>query len=162
MIGSDPEEGAIIRRVEISADDDILAYGPNDRPLNPVVDINGASRRALTFAFILALTTVSEVEAPIVVDTPLGMMSGFVKQSALRIAIDYSSQIILFLTRDEIRGCEEILDAHAGKVFTLTNSTHYPTMLVNDPGVTSRSVLSCDCDHRGSCPLCIRLTSAVD
>ena len=161
MIGSDPEEGAVIRRVEISSDDDILAYGPNDRPLNPVVDINGASRRALTFAFILALTTVSEVEAPNVVDTPLGMMSGFVKQSALKIAIDYSSQIILFLTRDEIRGCEEILDAHAGKVITLTNSTHYPTMLANDPGVTSRSVLRCDCDHRGSCPLCIRLTIAV-
>ena len=161
MIGSDPEEGAVIRRVEISPEDDILVYGPNDRRLNSVVDINGASRRALTFAFILALTTISEAEAPNVVDTPLGMMSGFVKQSALRIAIDYSSQIILFLTRDEIRGCEEIIDAQAGKVITLTNSTHYPTMLVNDPGVATRSVLRCDCDHRGSCPLCIRLTNTV-
>ena len=28
MIGSDPEEGAVIRRVEISADDDILALRP--------------------------------------------------------------------------------------------------------------------------------------
>lgn len=162
MIGSDPEEGAVIRRVEISAEDDILAYGPNDRPLNPVVDINGASRRALTIAFILALTTVSEVEAPNVVDTPLGMMSGYVRQSTLRIAIGYSSQIILFLTRDEIRGCEEILDAHAGKVITLTNSTHYPTMLVNDPEVTTRSILRCDCGHRGNCALCMRLTSEVN
>jgi DNA sulfur modification protein DndD len=141
MIGADPEHGAIIQKAEISNDFDILVYGPNDRSLNPDRDLNGASRRALTLAFILALTKVSEVEAPNVIDTPLGMMSGYVKRSVLKTAIRESSQLVLFLTRAEIADCEEILDAEAGQVITLTNPAHYPRMLVNDPQVRERKVL---------------------
>lgn len=156
MIGADPEQGAIIRRAEISQDFDIIVYGPKDRTLNPDRDLNGASRRALTLAFILALTKISEVEAPNVIDTPLGMTSGFVKRSILRTAVRESAQLILFLTHDEIAGCEEIIDEAAGLVFTLTNPAHYPRMLVNDPGIKERKVMSCDCDHRGECQLCHR------
>ena len=110
MIGSDPEQRAIIQRSEISPEFDILVYGSNDRTLNPDRDLNGASRRALTLAFVLALTKFSGVEAPNVIDTPLGMMSGYVKRSVLRTAIRESSQLVLFLTRSEIADCEEILD----------------------------------------------------
>lgn len=156
MIGADPEQGAIIRKAEISKDFDIVVYGPNDRMLNPDRDLNGASRRALTLAFILALTKVSEVEAPNVIDTPLGMMSGYVKRSVLRTAIRESSQLILFLTRSEIADCEEILDGEAGRVITLTNPAHYPRMLVNDPKVKERTVLLCECNHRRECRLCQR------
>ena len=116
MIGADPEQGAIIQRAEISREFDIIVYGPNQRNLNPDRDLNGASRRALTLAFILALTKVSDVEAPNVIDTPLGMTSGFVKRSILRTAIRESTQLILFLTHDEIAGCEEIIDQAAGVV----------------------------------------------
>ena len=160
MIGADPEQGAIIRRAEISREFDIIVYGPNDRTLNPDRDLNGASRRALTLAFILALTKVSDVEAPNVIDTPLGMTSGFVKRSILRTAVRESAQLILFLTHDEIAGCEEIIDEAAGVVFTLTNPAHYPRMLVNDPGITERKVLRCACDHRGECQLCLRHVDA--
>lgn len=156
MIGADPEQGAIIRRAEISSDFDIIVYGPKDRTLNPDRDLNGASRRALTLAFILALTKVSEVEAPNVIDTPLGMTSGYVKRSILRTAIRESTQLVLFLTHDEIAGCEEILDEAAGVVFTLTNPAHYPKMLVNDPSVSERKVLRCECNHRSQCELCQR------
>ena len=156
MIGADPEQGAIIRKAEISDDFDILVYGPNDRSLNPNRDLNGASRRALTLAFILALTKVSEVEAPNVIDTPLGMMSGYVKRSVLKTAIRESSQLVLFLTRSELADCEEILDAEAGQVITLTNPAHYPRMLVNDPQVKERMVLRCECSHRQECELCQR------
>lgn len=156
MIGADPEQGAIIQKTEISNDFDILVYGPNDRSLNPDRDLNGASRRALTLAFILALTKVSEVEAPNVIDTPLGMMSGYVKRSVLKTAIRESSQLILFLTRAEIADCEEITDAEAGQVITLTNPAHYPRMLVNDPQVKERKVLRCNCNHREECELCQR------
>ncbi len=156
MIGADPEQGAIIRRAEINCDFDIIVYGPNDRTLNPDRDLNGASRRALTLAFILALTKVSEVEAPNVIDTPLGMTSGYVKRSILRTAVRESAQLILFLTHDEIAGCEEIIDQAAGKVFTLTNPAHFPKMLMNDPGVEERKVLRCECNHRNECPLCLR------
>ena len=160
MIGADPEQGAIIRRAEISREFDIIVYGPNDRTLNPDRDLNGASRRALTLAFILALTKVSEVEAPNVIDTPLGMTSGFVKRSILRTAVRESAQLILFLTHDEIAGCDEIIDEGAGVVFTLTNPAHYPKMLVNDPGVVERKVLRCACDHRTECQRCQRRPDA--
>ena len=156
MIGADPEQGAIIRRAEISSEFDIIVHGPNDRTLNPDRDLNGASRRALTLAFILALTKVSEVEAPNVIDTPLGMTSGYVKRSILKTAVRESAQLVLFLTHDEILGCEEIIDETAGMVFTLTNPAHYPKMLVNDPDVSERKVLRCDCNHRNTCRLCER------
>ncbi|MCY4428486.1 MAG: AAA family ATPase [Halieaceae bacterium] len=160
MIGADPEQGAIIRHAEISAEFDIIVYGPNDRTLNPDRDLNGASRRALTLAFILALTKVSEVESPNVIDTPLGMTSGYVKRSILRTAVRESAQLVLFLTHDEIAGCEEIIDESAGVIFTLTNPAHYPKMLSYDPGVTERKVLRCECDHRNECQLCQRRTEA--
>ena len=158
MIGADPEQGAIIQRAEISQEFDIIVYGPNDRTLNPDRDLNGASRRALTLAFILALTKVSEVEAPNVIDTPLGMTSGFVKRSILRTAVRESAQLVLFLTHDEIAGCEELIDETAAVVFTLTNPAHYPKMLVNDPRVEERKVLRCGCDHKSECELCHRHT----
>ena len=160
MIGADPEQGAIIRRAEISQEFDIIVYGPNDRKLNPDRDLNGASRRALTLAFILALTKVSEIEAPNVIDTPLGMTSGFVKHSILRTAVRESAQLILFLTHDEIAGCEEVIDEAAAVVFTLTNPAHYPKMLVNDPGVGERKILRCNCDHKNECQLCHRRSDA--
>ena len=156
MIGADPEQNAIIQKAEISKEFDILVYGPADRTLNPDRDLNGASRRALTLAFILALTRVSEVKAPNVIDTPLGMMSGYVKRSVLKTAIRESSQLVLFLTRSEIADCEDILDAEAGRVITLTNPAHYPRMLVNDPQVKERKVLQCACNHRKECPVCQR------
>ena len=162
MIGADPEQGAIIRRAEINSQFDIVVYGPSDRMLNPDRDLNGASRRALTLAFILALTKVSEVVAPNVIDTPLGMTSGFVKRSILRTAVRESAQLILFLTHDEIAGCEDIIDQTASVVFTLTNPAHYPRMLLNDPGVEERKVLRCECNHRSSCALCERRLDIED
>ena len=71
MIGADAAEKAIIRRAAITPDFRIVVSGPYDQPLDPSQDLNGASRRALTIAFILALAQVSEVEAPNVIDTPL-------------------------------------------------------------------------------------------
>ena len=160
MIGADPEQGAIIRKAEINKDFDIVVYGPNDRTLNPDRDLNGASRRALTIAFILSLTKVSEVQAPNVIDTPLGMMSGFVKKSVLRTAIRESSQLVLFLTRSEVADCEDILDTDAGRIITLTNPAHYPKILVNDPRLNERNVMRCECNHRQECSVCQRKMDA--
>ena len=162
MIGADPEQGAIIRRAEINPEFDITVFGPSGRTLNPDRDLNGASRRALTLAFILALTKVSEVEAPNVIDTPLGMMSGYVKRSVLKRAIAGSSQLVLLLTHSEIHGCESLLDEFGGVVVTLTNPAHYPRILIHDPKVTDRKVLRCSCDHRSSCRICQRRQDAED
>jgi DNA sulfur modification protein DndD len=156
MIGADPAQRSIITRAAITPDFRIVVFGRFDHPLDPSQDLNGASRRALTIAFILALTRVSEVEAPNVIDTPLGMMSGYVKQAVLQLASRQSSQLILFLTHSEIAGCEDILDERAGRVYTLTNPAHYPKILVNDPGVNDTRVLLCGCDHRRDCDICKR------
>ena len=155
MIVSDSQQSAKIQRAEIT-NFEIMVYGSEGRPLNPEVDLNGASRRALTLAFILALTRVSEVEAPNVIDTPLGMMSGHVKESVLTKAIKESSQLILFLTKSEIEGCQSILDSHASKVITLTNPAHYPRMLVHPRDDEQIGIVRCDCDHRSSCRICQR------
>ncbi len=158
MIGADAEQGAIIQKAEISPDFNILVYGPNERALNPERDLNGASRRALTIAFILALTKVSEVAAANVIDTPLGMMDGFVKRSVLKTAIQESSQLILFLTRSEIKDCEDIIANEAGRVITITNSAHYPTILMNDPHINEPQAIRCECQDLGECVICKRRT----
>jgi len=161
MIGADGSQRAIITRATITPEFRILTFGQYDHPLDPSQDLNGASRRALTIAFILALTQVSGVEAPNVIDTPLGMMSGYVKTSVLQIASRQSSQLILFLTHDEIKGCEDILDKFAGKIYTFTNPAHYPKILINDPDVdvNDSRVLLCECDHRHHCKICERRES---
>lgn len=163
MIGSDPEsnELTLITRTELTKEYDIRVYGPNGNELNPDQDLNGASRRAITLAFILALTKVSEVEAPNIIDTPLGMMSGYVKQSVLRQTLKEGTQIILFLTHDEIKGVENILDEQAGKIFTLTNPAHYPRMLKNPQDVQDTRVLRCECTHRETCSICERKDAGV-
>ena len=162
MIGADPEQGALIRRAEISEEYDILVYGPSDRSLNPDRDLNGASRRALTLAFILALTKVSEVEAPNIIDTPLGMMSGYVKYSVLKTAIQKSSQLVLLLTRSEIADCEDVLDDEAGRIYRLTNPAHYPLILEHEPEAAWATVLRCDCNHREQCRICQRRVDTVE
>lgn len=158
MIRANPDQGAIIQRAEISDDFDISAYGLNNVPLGLKEDLFGASKRALTIAFILALAQVSEVEAPNVIDTPLGMMDKWVKRSVLKTAISESPQLILFLTSSETANCEDILDDYAGHVITLTNPRHYPEMLVNPPPTKELKVLKCECIHREECPICRRKT----
>jgi len=158
MIGADPEANdlALITKAELTQEFDIVVYGPGSHELDPDQDLNGASRRAITLAFILALTKVSKVQAPNVIDTPLGMMSGYVKQSVLNKVIEEGSQVILFLTHDEINGIENILDKKAGCIYTLTNPAHYPKMLVNKPTIDNARIIRCECDHRRSCDICER------
>jgi len=159
MIGSDPERNnkTLITRAELTDDYDIRVFGPNNIEMNPDQDLNGASRRAITLAFIIALTKVSQVEAPNIIDTPLGMTSGYVKQSILTEILNEGSQIVLFLTHDEIKGVESIIDKYAGEVFTLTNPAHYPRMLANEPQNTEFSVIRCGCDHKSACIVCERI-----
>ena len=159
MIGSSGEANdlSMITKAELTDDFDILVYGPNSYALNPDQDLNGASRRAITLAFILALTKVSEVEAPNFIDTPLGMMSGFVKQSVLSQVIREGTQPILFLTHDEIKGVESLIDRYAGSVYTLTNPAHYPTMLKNEPLAETAGIVRCECNHLSVCSVCERV-----
>lgn len=157
MIGADTgmNPKGMIRRAELSQDFDIKVYGPNDQPLNPDTELNGASRRAISISFILALTKVSNVKATNIIDTPLGMTSGLVKSSLLENLVSEGSQIVMFLTFDEIKGVEELLDKYAGKSVTLSFSGHYPKMLRNEPKVHGVTAI-CECSHREFCDICER------
>lgn len=157
MIGADSgiDPKGMIRKAELSSDFDIKVFGPNGQPLNPDTELNGASRRAISLSFILALTKVSNVNATNIIDTPLGMTSGLVKSSLLENMINEGTQVVMFLTYDEIKGVEGLLDKYAGKSMTLSFSGHYPKMLKNKPtkyGVTHM----CACNHRQFCVVCER------
>lgn len=160
MIVADEEAGSVVKRVTLTRSHDIVVHGPGGRTIDPDVDLNGASRRALTLAFILALVKVSGVEAPNIIDTPLGMMGVEVRRAVLRYAAMHSNQLVMFLTGSEILGVEDLLDEYAGRVYTFTNATHYPTKLLNDPGTERTETLVCGCNHRQSCDLCRRRVSA--
>lgn len=156
MIGADAIRSTI-RSASITSEYEILVSGPEGRSLDTDRDLNGASRRALTFSFILAITEVSGVKAPNVIDTPLGMMSPQIKRAALRIAAQRSSQLVLFLTRSEIRDVEDLLDKYAGRISTLTNTSHWPKLIKHQHGSAGVTSVRCDCSHRQYCDVCERL-----
>jgi DNA sulfur modification protein DndD len=175
MVGADPDAaGGVFKKAEITAEYEIKVLSGDNKTLDPDHELNGASKRALTLSFIWALTEVSGVIAPRVIDTPLGMMSGGVKSRVVEIISNpdlvpfagaagdgpnknrQEFQVVLFLTRQEILMVEDLLDLRAGKVRTLTNSASFPIDLLNDPKVEQPSILVCDCNHRQHCPICAR------
>lgn len=160
MIVADPDQKSIIREASITPEYDIVVTGVADRRLDPDVDLNGASRRALTIAFILALTKVSETQAPSIIDTPLGMTSGAVKRAILQTGVDEASQLVLLLTRDEISGTSDILDSAVGSICTFSNTAHHPGQLVNNPPYDDLRVMVCACDHNHFCGVCERQPDA--
>jgi DNA sulfur modification protein DndD len=176
MVGADPaamsgeggQRSQVFRSAEITPRYQIVVNSGENRTLNPESELNGASKRALTFSFIWALTEVSQVTAPRIIDTPLGMMSGAVKKRVIELITapsgdtsDLEKQVVLFLTRDEIRGTEDVIDQRAGRIYTFTNSDHYPVDLVNDPDVDVAQILRCECNHRQFCRICARKNDAL-
>lgn len=161
MIGADPNQGAIYQGAEINDQYNIIVRTMDNRTLNQDFEVNGASKRALTFAFVWALTEISSVVAPRVIDTPLGAMSGSVKKRVLEIVSrpagdDVDRQVILFLTQSEISHTEDILDERVGSVMTLTKTDDFPADLVHNPKVDLPEILLCTCSHRQFCDQCQR------
>jgi len=165
MVGADPAQGAIFQGAHITPDYSIVVETKDNRTLNPDHEVNGASQRALTFAFIWALTEVSGVIAPRVIDTPLGMMSGNVKRRVLKTVAapagknEIDRQVVLFLTQSEVANTEDILDDRVGTIYTLTKTDDYPADLINDPRADQPEVRICVCNHRQYCQACQRKSS---
>jgi DNA sulfur modification protein DndD len=152
MIRSDPDAG-IIRNATISNNFEIQVSGPENRSLNPGTDLNGASKRALTYAFILSLTAAADFEAPAFIDTPLGMTSGVVRKNIVQVTSDTGRPVMLLLTRIEIAGVEELLDQHGGSFSTLTNLTQDDVI---NRDIENSLIVSCVCNHRQYCNVCER------
>jgi DNA sulfur modification protein DndD len=163
IVGSSPElAGAVFHGAHITEDFDIVVRAGNQKTLDTDYEVNGASQRALTLAFIWALMEIAGTVAPRVIDTPLGMTSPGVKRRMVTaisepVAGDRPDyQVILLLTRSEIRDIEDLLDARAGMNLTLSCSKDYPAELVHDWGVTEPTIRRCDCTHRQFCDVCER------
>jgi DNA sulfur modification protein DndD len=161
IAGSTPEvPSAVFNEVRISPNYDIeVLSGGYGRTLDPDFEINGASKRALTLSFIWALMEVADVSAPRIIDTPLGMTSGGVKERFVDLLTkpdEREFQIVLLMTRSEIVGVESLIDERAGVVETLSCSYQYPVDLVNDWGGEAPEVRACSCTHRQSCSVCAR------
>ena len=162
IVGSDPEiDSAIFGSVSINDSFDIEVRTPQGAKLDFDAEINGASQRALTLSFIWALMEVAEVEAPRIIDTPLGMVAGAVKRR-LTEAISMPSepgapnyQVVLLLTRSEIRDVEDILDGRAGLIRTMTCSKDAKDLKF-PWGLDRPRVAVCTCTHHQSCRVCAR------
>ena len=148
--------------VHIDDEHNIVVDTHDNKRLDPDFELSGASKRALTLSFIWALMEVSGATVPRMIDTPLGMVSGGVKFRMVDAITKPptnghpSFQVILFLTRAELRDVEELIDERAGASMTLTCSTHYPVDLIYLPGTMYPISRICSCDHRHSCRICAR------
>ena len=81
IIGAEPDARlGVFRGVSITDNFDIVVESQNGTTLDTDYELNGASQRALTLAFIWSLMEVAGITAPRLIDTPLGMVSGGVKQ----------------------------------------------------------------------------------
>ena len=167
IVGADPtSDSNLFSGVNIvSGTYDVIVNAQGGRTLDVVTDLNGASKRALTFSLIWALMEVADKEAPRIIDSPLGMTAGAVKQRMVELLtppVDSDGlpyQVVLFMTGSEIRDIEPLIQARAGVVTTLTCSKDYPIDLVNDWGIDHPVVRTCECDHTQFCRLCERRNS---
>lgn len=167
IVGASPElAGAVFQGAHLTEQFDIVVRAGNQKTLDTDYEVNGASQRALTLAFVWALMEVAGTIAPRVIDTPLGMTAGGVKRRMVEaitepVAGDHPEyQVVLLLTRSEIRDIEHLLDERSGKHLTLSCSKDYPADLVNDWGVSEPTILGCDCSHRQFCEVCERSNDA--
>ena len=163
IVGSDPAaEAAVFTGVTINDRFDIVIHTQDGKTLDADYELNGASQRALTLSFIWALMEVAGREAPRIIDTPLGMTSGAVKHRMVELltspaeATGLAYQVVLLMTRSEIRDIEDLLDERAGSASTLSCSKDYPVDLVNEWGDGAPIVRSCACGHRQICFVCTR------
>lgn len=163
IVGSHPDfEAGVFAGVHIDASYNIVVDTHGGRRLDTDFELNGASQRALTLAFIWALMEISGTTAPRIIDTPLGMVAGGVKTRMVDAITKPAGaelpdfQVILLLTRSEIRDVEELLDERAGVVRTLSCSKDYPEDLTHSWHVDHPTTRVCSCNHRESCRICAR------
>jgi DNA sulfur modification protein DndD len=163
IVGADPDARlGVFRGVSITENFDIVVASQNGTNLDTDYELNGASQRALTLAFIWSLMEVAAITAPRLIDTPLGMVSGGVKQRMVNTITHPPTgdeppyQVILLLTRSEIMEVGDLLAQHAGAFVTISCSKDYPADLVYDWPGDEPIIRACPCTHEQSCRICAR------
>ena len=141
---------------------EIFALNPRGRTM-PATEINGASRRVLALAFVLALCAVSRTHAPLVADSLLNAMSGTVRRNTLAVTVRHSDQPILLLTGSDLESEAEadIVRGKAGACYTLTGQWDAGEEGGQGGDVLRRTseervALLCECGPREYCRVCER------
>jgi DNA sulfur modification protein DndD len=138
-------------------------YQNADKPLKL---INGASRRALSVAFVLALAEQTGSRVPLVTDSLLHSTSGEVRKRLVEFLAtgERIGQPIMFGTRADFQAPEvrTVLDKYAGATYTLTAQSHVGADVVRiDPNrEQSNQVSVCNCSPRQFCAICERTGDA--
>ncbi|MFI9276233.1 hypothetical protein ACIGXM_37000 [Kitasatospora sp. NPDC052896] len=163
IIGADNSDTTgVITSTSITSSFDIAVSSQHGNSLDPDFEVNGASQRALTLAFVWSLMEVAGTVAPRFIDTPLGMVSGTTKERMVEAVTrppasdETPYQVVLLLTRSEIAGVEDVLDERAGAFSTLSCSQHQPLDLVYKWAEGEPYSRNCGCSHREQCKICAR------
>lgn len=83
-------------------------------------DLSAGERQVLSLSFIAAMAQVSGEEAPLVMDTPFGRLSSDHRNSITQNIPQLASQMILFVTDEELRGqARQNLDPYIGYEYRL-------------------------------------------
>jgi len=78
-------------------------------------ELSAGERQILSLSFILALSIETNLEAPFIVDTPLGRISGKNRRNIAKYLPKYAKQLFLIVTPDEINNPEmSELKSHVG------------------------------------------------
>ena len=140
------------------------SYQSADKPLKL---INGASRRALSVAFVLALAEQTGSRVPLVTDSLLHSTSGEVRRRLVEFLAtgERVGQPIMFGTRADFQAPEvrAVLEKYAGTTYTLTAQSHVGgDVLRADPGrQQSTQVSICKCTPSAYCEICERKGDAT-
>ena len=78
--------------------DVIDRYGQSARP-----ELSAGERQVLSLSFIMAMSRVSEEEAPLVMDTPFGRLSSHHRNAIAEHLPKLVDQLVLFVTDEELR-----------------------------------------------------------
>jgi DNA sulfur modification protein DndD len=138
-------------------------FQDSDKPLKL---INGASRRALSVAFVLALAEQTGSRVPLVTDSLLHSTSGEVRRRLVDFLAsgERVGQPIMFGTRADFQAPEvrAVLAANAGATYTLTAQSHVGVDVVRaDPArQESKQVSVCRCAPDEYCAVCERVGDA--
>jgi hypothetical protein len=82
---------------------------------NALRELSAGERQVLSLAFIVAMTTVADHEAPLVIDTPFGRISREVQEHLAERLPSAAPQLVLLLTDSELNPeAEKILDQYVG------------------------------------------------
>jgi len=134
-------------------------FGDADKSLQL---INGASRRALSVAFVLALAEQTGSRVPLVTDSLLHSTSGSVRKRLVDFLVSGRrvGQPIMFGTRADFQTPEvrALLDKYVGRSYTLTAQSHVSVDVIRaDPNREQPNQVSiCGCSHAEYCAICER------